>query len=99
MNDPIRIREPGSDASSELRELFRDAQRPQPLTPTIQADLASRVASIAATRGTLLTAVTAKAPIFLVGAALLGASMVALREPTPKTEPVAPVEPVSTGSS
>jgi hypothetical protein len=46
MSDPTRIREAGSDVPDELRELFRSAVKPEPLTPGAQAILARRVAAI-----------------------------------------------------
>jgi hypothetical protein len=48
VSDPTRIREAGSDVNEELRELFRSARKPEPLTPAAQAVLGSRVAAIAA---------------------------------------------------
>ena len=38
MKDPTRIREPGSDVPEDLRELFRAAKRPEPLTPDALPD-------------------------------------------------------------
>jgi hypothetical protein len=49
MSDPRRIREAGSDAPEELRELFRSAAKPEPLTAAAHAVLGSRVAAMAVT--------------------------------------------------
>lgn len=87
MKDPIRIREAGSDASEELRELFRVAKRPEPLTPAVQAVLSSRVASIAASRSALLL----KALPYLAGVALIGAGIIAFRATNPQAPPSAPL--------
>jgi len=48
VTDPTRIREPGSDVPPELRDLFRTAAKPEPLTPVIDASLSARIGAIAA---------------------------------------------------
>jgi hypothetical protein len=48
VNDPTRIREAASDVPDELRDLFRSAIKPEPLTPSAQVTLGRRVAEIGA---------------------------------------------------
>ncbi|HVU51617.1 MAG TPA: hypothetical protein VHL80_13070 [Polyangia bacterium] len=48
MSDPVRIREAGSDAPEELRDLFRSAVKPAPPSPAVGAMLSSRIAGLAA---------------------------------------------------
>jgi hypothetical protein len=44
MIDPPRLREGRSEAPPELRDLFLDAKRPEPLTPATDARPAARQA-------------------------------------------------------
>jgi hypothetical protein len=46
--DPPRLREGGSEAPPELKDLFLDAKKPEPLSAATDAQLAARVASLAA---------------------------------------------------
>jgi len=82
MKDPTRIREPGSDVPEDLRELFRAAKRPEPLTPDAEVALSARVAAIGVARASL----TAKLLPFLLGATLLGAGVLGVRAFAPKSE-------------
>ncbi|HET9932300.1 MAG TPA: hypothetical protein VFQ35_16465 [Polyangiaceae bacterium] len=97
MNDPIRIRESGSDAPDELRELFRSAKGPEPLTAPVEAALSTRVAGISSARSAAL----AKALPYLVSAALAGGGLVAWRATTQRSAHPASVAiaPSSTSSS
>jgi hypothetical protein len=102
VNDPRRIREVGSDAPEELRELFRSARKPAPLSPAAQAMLSSRVTAMAAAP---VSGLVRWLPWLLGGAvAVAGAAAVRTRvpEPLPRAPsafsaapptPVAPVPP------
>jgi hypothetical protein len=88
VSDPIRIREAGGDVPEELRELFRSAAKPQPLTPALGAMLSSRVAGMAAAAP---TPVLVKALPWLLGGAVALGGVAAYRsghvepaEPAPR---------------
>jgi hypothetical protein len=89
VSDPTRIRDAGSDVPDELRELFRSAEKPEPLAPAAQAALSGRIAAIAASPIPLFT----RALPWLVGAAMVAAGAVAVQsrggEPERLAEPVA----------
>jgi hypothetical protein len=70
VSDPVRIREPGSGAPDELRELFRSAAKPAPLTPAVDAMLSTRVAALAATSAAAPTSLLVKVLPWLVGGTL-----------------------------
>jgi hypothetical protein len=95
VNDPGRIRDDVGDAPPELRELFRDAQKPEPLPPAIDARLSAQVGAL----GSLPPWSLLKATPWLVGggvAVLAGAmALVAQRpEPAPQAKPDRPA-PIS----
>jgi hypothetical protein len=85
VSDPARIRDAGSDAPDELRELFRGAAKPELLTPAAGAMLASRVAGIATPAAT--PALGKLLPWLLGGAVTLG-GVAAYR--AHRVEPTAP---------
>jgi len=82
VKDPTRIREAGSDVPDDLRDLFRVAKRPEPLTPDAEAALSARVAAISVARASLI----AKRLPFLLGATLVGAGVFGVRAFGPKSE-------------
>jgi hypothetical protein len=106
VSDPVRIREAG-DVPEELRELFRSAAKPQPLTPALGAMLSSRVAGMAAASAP--TPVLVKVLPWLLGGAVAFGGVAAYRsgrvEPgapkpaapapalAPAPEPIAPAPP------
>jgi TolA-binding protein len=75
VKDPLRIREAGSDAPPELRDLFRDAQKPEPLPPVVDARVTGQVAAL----GSVPAAAPLKAPPwFVAGGAVVVAGALAL---------------------
>jgi len=86
VSDPVRIREAGSDAPEELREIFRSAAKPEPLPPALGAMLSGRVAGMAA--ATAPTSVLVKALPWLLGGAVALGGVVAYR--ARRVEPIAP---------
>ena len=86
MIDPPRLRESGSDASPELRELFVDAQKPEPLTPATDARVLAKVTAL----GALPAAPLAKAmPWLIAGGAIVLAGALALVTQSEKAPPAA----------
>ena len=92
MNDPTRIRDAGSDVPDELRELFRSAVKPEPLTPGTQVILARRIATIGAGPPPGLFRWL---PWLLIGGTVALAGTAALRRhdraPRPSAAPPAPI--------
>jgi hypothetical protein len=89
MSDPGRIRDGGGDAPPELRALFADAQRPEPLPPAIDARLAAQIGAL----GALPVSSLVKAIPWLVGGgAVVLAGAVTLvvqrRAPVPDAVPI-----------
>lgn len=75
MKDPLRIREAGSDASPELRDLFLDARKPEPLPPAVDARVTGQVAAL----GSMPAAAPLKAlPWLVAGGAVVVAGALAL---------------------
>ena len=96
MNDPGRIREGGSDASPELRDLFIDAAKPEPLTAQIDARLAAQIGSLSALPASSLVKLVpwlalGGGGLLLVGAVALVAQRQAPGPPAPPAQP-APLE-------
>ncbi len=83
MIDPPRLREGGGETPPELRELFLDAKKPEPLAPATDARLIAKVTAL----GALPAAPLVKAmPWLLAGGAVVLAgtlALVAQREPAP----------------
>lgn len=91
MTDPVRIREAGSDAPDELRELFRGAAKPEPLSPALGAMLSSRVGAIA-TAPASTPLVVKVLPWLLGGTVALGVATYRVRHaepPAPREAPAA----------
>ena len=96
MNDPGRIREGGTDVPPELRELFIDAAKPEPLPAQVDARLAAQIGSL----GSLSVSSLVKLVPWLAvgGGGLLFVAAVALvaeRQapgPVPPQPPPAPLE-------
>lgn len=88
MSDPPRLREPGSNAPPELRELFRDAEKPDPLTAAADARLLGQVKAL----GPAPATVPFKSWLLAGGAILvLGtAAIVARHSPAPPALPSPP---------
>jgi hypothetical protein len=90
MIDPPRLREGGSDAPPELRDLFLDAKRPEPLPPATDARLVAKITAL----GALPAAPLVKAwPWLIAGGALVVAgalSLVAERNSGPGPAPHRP---------
>jgi hypothetical protein len=75
VKDPPRIREAGSDAPPELRALFLDAKRPEPLAPAVDARVAGQVAAL----GSVSAAPPLKAlPWLVAGGAVVAAGALLL---------------------
>jgi TolA-binding protein len=91
VNDPARIRDGGSDAPPELRELFLDAKQPEPLTPAADARLAAQISALgalpAAPLGRVVPWLVAGGAVVVVGALAL----VAGRAPAPTAAPSPPL--------
>jgi hypothetical protein len=79
MSDPIRIREPGSGAPEELRELFRSASKPAPLTPAVDAMISTRVAAMVTTSAPAPASLLVKALPWLLGGTLAVAGVATFR--------------------
>jgi TolA-binding protein len=74
VKDPLRIREAGSDATPELRDLFRDAQKPEALPPVVDARVTGQVAAL----GSVPAAAPLKAlPWLVAGGAVVVAGALA----------------------
>jgi TolA-binding protein len=88
--DPPRLREGGSKAPSELKDLFLAAKQPEPLTPATEARLAAHVSML----GTLPVPPLVKGLPWLIAGgavALVGAlGLLAERAPAPATAPSPP---------
>jgi hypothetical protein len=83
MSDPPRLREAGSEALPELRDLFLGAQKPEPLTPATDARLVAKVTALGALPAAPLAKVT---PWLIAGGAVMLAgalALVAQREKSP----------------
>jgi hypothetical protein len=101
--DPARIRDGGGDASPELKALFADAKKPEPLPTAIDARVAAHIGSL----GPLPAAPLAKLVPWLVGGgAIVVAGAVTLvvqrRTPAPpvvSTEPNAMTAPAETATA
>lgn len=86
MKEPARFREATSDAPEELRSLFRSAKPPSLPSEATHAALSERVATIAATR----TLPLVKVAPWLLGAAALMGSAIALRGSSPPQRVIPP---------
>jgi hypothetical protein len=94
VKDPLRIREAGSDASPELRDLFLDARKPEPLPPAVDARVTGQVAAL----GSMPAAAPLKAlPWLVAGGAVVVAGALALvgtqRAAVPQVDSRAPSAP------
>jgi hypothetical protein len=85
MTDPPRLREAGSEASPELKDLFLDAQKPEPLTPATDARLLAKVTALGALPAAPLVKAT---PWLIAGGAVMLAGALALVAPREKSPPV-----------
>lgn len=89
MIDPPRLREGGSEAPPELKDLFLDAKKPVPLTSAQDAQLAARVTALAALPATPLVK---GLPWLIAGGAVVVAgalTLVTQRTPTMGAAPSA----------
>jgi TolA-binding protein len=87
MIDPPRLREGGSEAPSELKDLFLAAKKPEPLTPATDARLTAQVTALAALPATPLLK---GLPWLIAGGAVVVAGafgLVAERAPAPGPAP------------
>lgn len=75
MIDPPRLREGGSEAPPELKDLFLHAKKPEPLTSAMDAQLAARVTALAALPATPLVNAL---PWLIAGGAVVVAGALAL---------------------
>jgi hypothetical protein len=78
MSDPTRLREAGSDAAPELRELFRSAQKPEPLPAATEARVLGQVTALGATSAAPLAKLS---PWLLAGGLVVLAAGLALLTP------------------
>jgi hypothetical protein len=78
MIDPPRLREAGSDAPPELRDLFRDAQKPEPLTPATDARMVTQITALGAPPAAPLVKAL---PWFVAGGAVVVAGALAFLTP------------------
>lgn len=91
MSDPPRLREEGAGAPPELRDMFLEARKPEPLTPSTDARLAANVAALGALpAGPLVKGL----PWLIAGGAVVVAGALALVEqraspPNPALSPPA----------
>jgi hypothetical protein len=105
VNDPARLREGGPGTSPELKHLFADAAKPDPLPPAVDARLSAHIGAIGALPASSLVKLTSW---LVVGGAVVaaGAVMVVVQRrparsevtpapPAPITAP-APVVPAPT---
>ena len=88
MIDPPRLRDGGMDASPELGTLFRDAKKPEPLTPATDARLLAQVTAMGASP----TAPLVKGWLVVGGAVVVAAAvaLLARRAPAPSAAPRPP---------
>jgi len=87
MSDPTRLREAGSDAAPELCELFRDAQKPEPLPAAIEARVLGRVMALGAAPSAPLAKL---APWLVAGGVVVvagGLALLTLRDRRPVATP------------
>jgi hypothetical protein len=93
--EPPRLREGGPDAPPELSELFRDAEKPEPLPPTTDARMLALVTALGAAPAVPLVKgwLVAGGAVVVAGALVL----VARRAPAPGVAPSPP--PSSTSAS
>jgi hypothetical protein len=95
MIDPPRLREDGSEAPSELKDLFLAAKKPEPLTPATEVRLAAQVTALAALPAPPLVK---GLPWLIAGSAIVVAGAFGLlTERAPR--PGAAASPVATVSS
>ena len=91
MNDPGRIRDLGVEGSPVLKDLFVDAQKPEPLTPATDARLSAQIAAMGALPALSLVKVM---PWLVGGGAMLLAGAMTLvvqrRAPLPQVAPAVP---------
>ncbi|HKY39296.1 MAG TPA: hypothetical protein VJN18_25335 [Polyangiaceae bacterium] len=90
MNDPPRLREGGPDAPPELRDLFLDAKKPEPLAPATDARLVAQITALGALPSAPLVKAT---PWLIAGGAVVVAgalALVAQRERAPHAPPSPP---------
>jgi hypothetical protein len=90
VSDPPRIREAGSGVPPELRDLFLDAKKPEPLTRASDARLAAQVTALA----TLPAAPLVKALPWLIGGGAIvvagGLALVMQPDSVPSAAPSPP---------
>lgn len=88
MIDPPRLREGGSEAPPELSDLFRDAKKPEPLTPATDVRLLAQVTALGAAPAAPLI----KGWLIAGGAVVVAGALalVAQRAPVPSAAPSAP---------
>jgi hypothetical protein len=93
--EPPRLREGGPDAPPELSELFRDAEKPEPLPPATDARMLAQVTALGAAPAVPLVKgwLVAGGAVVVAGALVL----VARRAPAPSVAPSPP--PPSTSAS
>jgi hypothetical protein len=90
VSDPVRLREGGSEVSSELSALFADAPKPAALPDAVNARMAAKIATLGPAPGAPL----ARMVPWVGGGALLLAGAITLvargRNHTPQTPPNPP---------
>ena len=95
MIDPPRLREGGPEALPELKDLFVDAQRPEPLTPALDARLSARVTAL----GALPAAPLIKGlPWLIAGGTVVVAGALALGTQRDPARGAAPIPPATNSS-
>jgi hypothetical protein len=95
VNDPGRIREGGSDAPPELRDLFIDAAKPEPLTAQIDAQLAAQIGSLSALPASSVVKIVPWLALGGGGLLLVGAVALVTQQQAPgPLSPPAPPAPV-----
>ena len=87
MIDPPRLREGGSDAPPELSDLFRGAQKPEPLSAAADARMGAQITALGASSSASLAKL---APLLLAGGAVVVAGALALLTPSEKGPVPAP---------
>lgn len=96
MIDPPRIRDGGSNAPPELRDLFLDAQKPEPLTPATDLRLAAQITALGALPSAALVKAT---PWLIAGGAVVVAGALALvvQHDRARSGPAPGLPPASSG--
>jgi TolA-binding protein len=95
MIDPPRLREGGTEAPAELKDLFRAAKKPEPLTPATDARLGAQVTALAALPATPL--IKGLPWLIAAGAVVVAGALGLLAQRTPPLATAA--SPPATASS